>query len=33
MKKIASYLTIISLLLVTFSCGGGGSGTLREYLQ
>ena len=25
MKKIASYLTIISLLLVTFSCGGGGS--------
>jgi len=24
MKKIISYLTIISLLLVTFSCGGGG---------
>ncbi len=25
MKKIISYLTIISLLLITFSCGGGGS--------
>ncbi len=25
MKKIVSYLTIICLLLITFSCGGGGS--------
>ncbi len=29
MKKIVSYLTIISLLLITFSCGGGGSGSAK----
>jgi hypothetical protein len=29
MKKITSYLAIISLLLITFSCGGGGSGSSK----
>lgn len=29
MKKIVSYLTIICLLSITFSCGGGGSGSAK----
>ena len=29
MKKIVSYLTIISLLLITFSCSGGGKGSSK----